>query len=305
MSSQENNDMVKEAYMVNVDKVVDDIHDESVVQTGVPYVYTETYRVDEEKLIDDVLENKHREYLLFRYLDFFRSLPIGDLKKDLENEHVFFCFEQFPHIESLLRNNIWKLGDSWSHTIVCCRGNNEFIQTLVYEIHPSIKVVVLDDPLVFVDDYNQYCLSPSFYDNFNGNYLFFTDVGGLICDNIDLSMFNDDNHFRGITLDGNTICSNFSLRNKRMLLEALENLGTLEKKPFFKDAQNIKEKYNLQTLPENIFFNHLLGVQQGNKEISDRTIVWKSFLTNTDSWNSTDIVNAFDHYLEMNLKLYY
>ena len=305
MSSQENNDMVKESYMVNVDKVVYDMQDESVVETGVPYVYTGTYRLDEEKVVDDVMENKHREYLLFRYLDFFRSLPIGDLKKDLENEHVFFCFEQFPHIESLLRNNIWKLGDSWSHTIVCCNGNKEFIRQLAYEIHPSVNIIVLDYPLVFVDDYNQHCLSPSFYDNFNGEYLFFTDVGGLICDNIEPSMFDKDTHFSGITLNGNTICSNFSFRNKTMLMEALENLDTLKNKPFFKDIQNIKETYKLQTLPENIFFNHLLGAQQDNKEINDGTIVWKSFLTITDSEHSKATEDAFNRYLENILKLYY
>lgn len=311
MSTQGATDMVKESFVVNVDNVVDELHKQVVVVRGLPYVCTSMSdgHVTDTNAIEDIMTNKHREYLLFRYIDFFRSLDVGDLQEGLNYEHVFFCFEEFPHIESLLRNNIVMLGESWSHTIVCYQGNQAFVHKMASSIHPSIRVIVLEDDHMFIDDYNNYCLDASFYRNFTGEYLFFSDAGGLLIDNVHPEMFAAKPQFDGVAMDGNIVCSNFSIRNRRMVIESLPSLVSFNRKPYGQNVAKIKESCMLQSVPENVFFEQLLGSRRkGSSGLENKVLIWKSFLTNDENIDITSkslSEDKFVLYLESLLKLYF
>jgi hypothetical protein len=88
------------------------------------YFYLE-YNLHEKDLID----NKHFYYrfLCYYYIDFIRNveLPSIPIKSDLET--VLIEYRCFPHLEFLIRNTILKLGNKWSHTIVCGNQNYEYM----------------------------------------------------------------------------------------------------------------------------------------------------------------------------------
>lgn len=286
---------VKEPFIVKRSDPVQKEFTETYEVTGIPYINTNyDSSINENTIFTDILTNKKVEYLLFRYLDYFKSLKFGNLKHDLEYEHVFFCFEMFPHIESILKHNVFILGEDFSHTIVCCKYNENYIRTIVSGF--NIKVVCLNYETMFMNDYNNECLSKDFYKNFSGNYLYFTNPGGLIKEKPDLNKLKQYD-FCGQT-NNNIFSENYSFRNKNAcinLLDMVDNYSientTIEK---------IKKEFHLEKIPENIFFGNLL--LHNSLNLSDNVFVWKSFFKIQVNDNNLDMVCS---YLEKVLGIYF
>ena len=110
-----------------------------------------------------------QRYLCWKYLPNIRDkvLPaIPDLSK---YEAVFLDFRSFPHIEFIIRNAIIKLGEKWSHTIICGNKNITFMQDLCKRISPSIRVIQLDiDNIDDIEEYNKLLTNTTFWERFAG-----------------------------------------------------------------------------------------------------------------------------------------
>ena len=80
--------------------------------------------------------------LCVKYLPNIREKQLPIIKQNLDNEAVFIEFRILPHIEFLIRNAIDKLGENWSHTIICGNINYESICEIVKGL--DIKIIKLD-----------------------------------------------------------------------------------------------------------------------------------------------------------------
>jgi hypothetical protein len=88
------------------------------------------------------------------YTNYIKNIELPLIEKNNKYEAVLIEFRILPHLEFLIRNTILKLGEKWSHTIVCGNLNYNYIVNLCTKIHKNIKIIQLD-----YDNLNQYSYS--------------------------------------------------------------------------------------------------------------------------------------------------
>lgn len=164
------------------------------------------------------------------YLNEIRLLELPIVQQHLTKEVVLIEFRAFPHLEVLLRNAIYKLGNEWSYTVVCGTGNYEFMKTMCETtIQRDIRLVRMDHENVTIKAYNDLLMTASFWKQFEGNHLLiiqedsFLFKGGsefnrfLQYDYIGAPWY----HLPGYLEVGN---GGFSLRNKYIMLEIISRI---------------------------------------------------------------------------------
>jgi hypothetical protein len=104
----------------------------------------------------DVLNSKKNEfrYFCFKYIEYSRGLKLPTIKKNQKKEAVLIEMRNFPHIEFLIRNTILKLGENWSHTIICGRINYELVKKICESISKNIKIIKLERNNLSVQEYS-------------------------------------------------------------------------------------------------------------------------------------------------------
>ena len=58
-------------------------------------------------------------YECYKNISYMRNILLPEMQENSYYEAVLIEYRCFPHLEFLIRNTINKLGDKWSHTIVC------------------------------------------------------------------------------------------------------------------------------------------------------------------------------------------
>ena len=310
MSINTNVRMVKEEYLAGYEEIYKDVKKTRQIEIkGVPYTYNKTYALPNDSVmkINDLMQNKKIEYYLWRYYDFFETiLKIDNLSKNLDYEHVCFCFEDLPHIESILINNIWRLGEEWSHTIICCETNYRFISSFLAKTNADIRIIKLDSDVVYIHEVNDYLLNKDFLNKFNGKYLFFSNVSSLITSNIEPSDFNTI-HYANAEANNNKHLQNFYFYNKDRLLEQLVKVD--DKNQYYKNTSDYfenKKQYCLDKIPANTFFTSVLESQYINNEyILDKTIDMFDLSRSPDIRDKEMTFAKVLNYLEELLNIYY
>lgn len=310
MSINTNVRMVKEEYIAGYEEIYEDVSKTRQIEVeGVSYSYNKTYALPNDSVtkINDLMQNKKIEYYLWRYYDFFETiLKIDNLSKKLDYEHVCFCFEDLPHINSILINNIWRLGEEWSHTIICCKKNYRFISAFVSNTNANIRIIKLDCDDVYIHEVNDYLLSKEFLNKFHGKYLFFSNVSSLITSDIEPSDFVTI-HYANIGTNNDKHLQNFYFYNKDRLIEQLVNVD--EKNQGYKNTADYfenKKTYCLDKIPANTFFTSVLEPQYINNEyILDKTIDMFDFSHSIDTTNKEVTFAKILKYLEELLNIYY
>jgi hypothetical protein len=314
MSINTNVRMVKEEYLAGYEDIYEDIKKTRQIEIkGVPYSYNKTYALPNDSVtkINDLMQNKKTEYYLWRYYDFFETiLKIDNLSNNLDYEHICFCFEDLPHVESILINNIWRLGEAWSHTIVCCETNYQFIRSFVAKTNANIRIVQLDSDVVFLHEVNDYLLNKDFLNKFHGKQLFFSNVSSLITSNMEPSDFDtiyyaNANANAGTTHD--THLQGFSFYNKDKLIEQLANVD--KKNQSYKNTSDYfenKEKYYLDKIPATTFYTSVVESQYIHHEyIANKTIEMFGFSHSIDTSDKEVTFAKVLKYLEELLNIYY
>ena len=304
MSVNTNVHMVKEEYLAGHEDIYKDVKKtRQIAIEGKPYKYTKTYALpnDSATKVNDLMQNKKTEYYLWRYYEFFQTiLKIENLSKNLDYEHVCFCFEDLPHIESILINNIWRLGEEWSHTIICCETNYRFISSFVAKTNANIRIIKLDTAIVYIHEINDYLLNKEFLNKFHGKYLFFSNVSSLITSNIEPSDF-DTIHY------ANTGTQGFSFYNKDRLMEQIVNID--EKNKDYTNTQDYyenKKNLYLEKIPANTFYSSVFDSRHINNEyIANKTIDMFDFSHLPDNTNKEETFAKVLKYLEELLNIYY
>jgi hypothetical protein len=314
MSINTNVRMVKEEYLAGYEDIYKDVEKSRQIEVeikGFPYTYKKTYALSNDSVIkiNDLMQNKKTEYYLWRYYDFFETiLKIDKLSKNLDYEHVCFCFEDLPHIESILINNIWRLGNEWSHTIICCQENFRFINSFVEKTKANIRIIKLDSDVVYIHEVNDYLLNEEFLNKFHGKYLFFSNVSSLITSNIEPSDFDTIHYANGnVGINHDTHLQSFSFYNKDRLIEQLVNVYK-RNQDYLNTSEYLenKKKYYLDKIPANTFYTSVLESQYINNEyILDKTTDMFDFSHSPDIRDKEVTFAKVLKYLEELFNIYY
>jgi len=83
------------------------------------------------------------KYFCYSFLDNIKCIKLPELSNENIYEAVLVEFRMLPHIEFIIRNNILKLGNKWSFTVVCIDSNYEFMNNICKSISNNINIIKL------------------------------------------------------------------------------------------------------------------------------------------------------------------
>ena len=111
---------------------------------------------------------------------------------NLEYEAVLLEFRMFPHVEFILRNNILKLGNKWSFTIICGKLNYEYMKTLCKSVSPYIKIINVEFENLLPSEYSLYLSGKPFWSLLKGRkVLIYQEDSIIFKTNIDQFLYYD------------------------------------------------------------------------------------------------------------------
>ena len=117
-----------------------------------------------------IYENPRIEFrlLCFYYLQQIRSIPVKYFPQESDYETVLIEYRSLPHTEFLIRNIIHKLGNYWSHTVVCGTDNYSYMVEMCRKIHPNLKVIQTPFSNHTQKTYSDYLCTLDFWNLFTG-----------------------------------------------------------------------------------------------------------------------------------------
>jgi hypothetical protein len=278
--------------------------------------FIKIYKITREEIINNP-KNEFR-YFCFKYLNYIRSIEINYVKIDSIFEAVLIEFRCFPHLEFIIRNNILKLGNKWSFTIVCGNLNYEFIKQMSFNISPNIKIIKTKHDNLFPSEYNTLLSSKYFWNLFHGKKILIYQEDSIIFkSNIDDFLEwdyigapwpqnqNDNSH--GVGNGG------LSLRTKKCMIDVINKID-IEKTELNSSTINYMKTIGLKKTPEDVYFT-LNMIKYNIGKVADR-ITASNFSTelifNDNSmgghnfWLATNLWKSYlyKHVLYSNISLF-
>jgi hypothetical protein len=113
-------------------------------------------------------EKTEFRYFCFKYTEHSRNWKLPEIKTNEKNESVLIEFRQFPHVEFLIRNTIRKLGEDWSHTVVCGSENYDLMKEICNSISEHIRLIKIDKTNLNIDEYSLLLGSKEFWEQLRG-----------------------------------------------------------------------------------------------------------------------------------------
>ena len=210
----------------------------------------------------DVLKNPKQEfrYFCYRYLDYIKMLNLPTIQIDENYESVLIEFRCLPHLEFLIRNTIHKLGQNWSHTVVCGINNYDFINNIVKDINRNIKIIKLPYEKLTQIEYNDLLLTSDFWKLFTGvKLLIYQEDSCIFKSNIN-DFIKWDYIGAPWPLDYGISKSRvgnggFSLRSKSVMLECLKYESSID---IPKRVSEYMIENKLKRIPEDVLFSNII-----------------------------------------------
>lgn len=97
-----------------------------------------------------------------------KNIDLPQIYQNSKYEAVLIEYRCFPHLEFLIRNAIIKLGEKWSHTIVCGTHNYDFMVSMCNTISTEIKIIKTEYDNLNQSTYSKLLSSKSFWEMFVG-----------------------------------------------------------------------------------------------------------------------------------------
>jgi hypothetical protein len=199
---------------------------------------------------------------------------LQNIQSNRENEAILIEFRVLPHVEFIIKNAIVKLGDSFSHTIVCGNENYSMMKQICDAISSEIKIIKLEKNNITINEYNNLFYDLSFWEMFYGNKLLFYQEDTIIFKNNIHEFLQYD--YVGAPWDlepksnfpsvGN---GGFSLRNRNMLMGIVRDRGEMN------DFNSVNKRHKsgtvLENIPEDIFFSLSL-MKSGMGNVPDANV---------------------------------
>ena len=122
-------------------------------------------------------------YECYKNLNYIRNLILPIIQKNSQFEAVLIEYRKFPHLEFLIRNTIFKLGDKWSHTVVCGTNNYDYMVEMCNTISSDIKIVKTEYDNLTPSMYSKMFSSEYFWDFFIGEKILIYQEDSIIFKN--------------------------------------------------------------------------------------------------------------------------
>ncbi len=222
-----------------------------------------------EKEFPDITKMSHKEKFranCYEDLPRLRNINVGEFSEGSDLETVLIEFRILPHVEYILRKAVITLPKTWSHTVVCGPENALHIQALCRHITRGLKsrirVIVMEEHVSSVHEYNDMLLTESFWKMFYGEKLLIHQEDSLVFHG-DIEQFLDwdyigapwpkgqDDNKNGVGNGG------FSLRSKDKMLSCLRYLAP-DKLTLGKSTKGYMDATGLRNPPEDVFFSKCL-----------------------------------------------
>jgi hypothetical protein len=244
-----NKTRIRKNIINNFKEITDD--DENVLN-----YFLKIYNVDKA----EVFSNPKVEfrYECFKNINYMRSIILPEIKQNLNNEAVLIEYRCFPHLEFLIRNTIYKLGDKWSHTIVCGISNYDYIINMCNNISANIKIIKTEFDNLNPGMYNKMFSSEYFWDYFEGEKILIYQEDSIIFKNNIEDFMNWDyigapwpkNQNDNIEGVGN---GGISIRSKSIMKKIIEKIS-IEDTKFNSTTIDYVNKFGLKVFPEDVYF---------------------------------------------------
>jgi hypothetical protein len=253
--------------------------------------------------IINILFNPKIEYRYFCYnlLDNIRKYKLPDIYLNLDYETVLMEFRPLLHLEFIIKNTIRKIGNKWSHTIVCGNLNYDFIINICKDIN-NIKIIKLDYDNLTVKDCERLTKKIDFWNMFYGNkLLFYHEDSFVFKTNID-DFISWDYIGASWPIENNVNSHNvgnggFSIRTKSVLCDIIK-LRTLVNDP---NDDNINEDVYFTKFMIQYNIGKLANVDEANKFsceyfITDDAFGSHNFVSYNYKWKSLIYNNILKYY---------
>jgi hypothetical protein len=198
-------------------------------------------------------------YICYKFNYFIKNIPIPNIKKRNFYEAVFIDFRILPNIEFLIRNAILKLGDEWSHTIVCGNKNYDYILDIVKNINKNINIIKLDYDNLNQGEYSNLLTTEVFWKRLYGEKILIYQEDSIIFKK-NISEFYKYDYIGAPFLKTSNDTPNsvgnggFSLRTKLKMIEIIKKINLKDTKINSSTKYYMKLK-NLECIPEDVYFS--------------------------------------------------
>lgn len=252
------------------------------------------------------LKEEYRNYCMDN-MNVMREISLPDFAENSFYESVLVEFRSLPHLEFIIRNTIYKLGDKWSHTIICGNLNYSFIQNMRSSISPKIKVIKTNYDNLFPSDYSSFLASFNFWNLIHGEkILIYQEDTFLFKNNIEDFLQWDyigapwpahqNDNKKGVGNGG------FSLRSKSIMRKII-NMVSMGNTKFNSSTLDYIKTTNSHVPPEDVYFSRnmeyynigLLADRESAFQFSTESLLNKDSLGGHQFWlNDPDWKNRLN-----------
>ena len=192
-------------------------------------------------------------------IPYIRNIDLPIITKNNPLEAVLIEYRCFPHMEFLIRNAMIKLGDKWSHTVVCGNLNYDFMVTMCANISPEITIIKTDYDNLNQSTYSVLLASKSFWEMFVGEkILLYQEDSCIFKSNIDdflqwdyigapwLKTQNDTPNCVGN--------GGFSLRTRQCMIDVIDRVSIYDTNMASSTSDYIRNN-GMTVCPEDVYFS--------------------------------------------------
>jgi len=221
-----------------------------------------------EEVVDTMNPKERFRVICEENIPYIRNIDLPSITQNNKYEAVLIEYRCFPHLEFLIRNAIIKLGDKWSHTVVCGNLNHDFMVSMCSNISPEIKIIKSEYDNLNQSTYSKYLATKSFWELFTGEkILLYQEDSCIFKSNIDDFLQWDyiGAPWPKIQNDTPNCVGNggFSLRTKQCMIDVIEHIS-IENTELSSDTAEYVKNTKMSICPEDVYFSknmqmHKLG----------------------------------------------
>ena len=226
-------------------------------------VFCKKYDVSKQVAISEPIHNFRLSCFKMNYFIKYAILP--KIKKNSLYEAVFIEFRDFPHVEFLIRNAILKLGQKWSHTIICGNLNYTLIENICKTISSNINIIKINVDNMTQSEYSEFLTTHEFWYLLKGEKILIYQEDSIIFKNNIQDFLEYD--FVGAPFikssDDTPNCvgnGGLSLRSKSKMIDVISKFSPKEYK-YNNSTIEYMNHVNMEFPPEDVYFSKCMQEQ--------------------------------------------